>query len=156
LDALLPLAKRHDLLVSVDAHGALARFTGVTLVTPNQPEAERELGRELGTLADVRSGAAELRERLEVGAVLVTLGEAGMMLGSAEAAPVWIPAAEHVLAADPTGAGDTVAAAMTTAMLGGGTLLESALLADLAARIVVRRLGAAVASAEQLAAEANG
>ena len=156
LGAILPLAKRHGLVISVDAHGALSRFDGVTLVTPNQPEAERELGRELGTLDDIREGVAELRDRLQARAVLITLGEAGMMLASAEARPVWIPVAESTRVADPTGAGDTVAAAMTAGMLGGGTLLESALLADLAARIVIRRLGTAVASADELVAEADG
>ena len=156
LDTVLPLAKRHDLIITVDAHGGLDRFTGVTLVTPNQPEAEAALGRELLSLPEVRDGALELRRRLDAQAALITLGEGGMLLAAAAESPLWIPVAQHTRVADPTGAGDTVAAAMTAGMLGGATPLEAALLADLGARAVVRRLGAAVASADDILEEARG
>ena len=154
VDTVLPLAATHAVPVTVDAHGELSRFRGVALATPNQPEAERELGREFGEPDEMRAGAAELRELLEIDTVLVTLGEAGMVLATAADPAVHIPAqVTHV--ADPTGAGDTVAAAMTAALIAGAAPLEAALLADLAARVVVRRMGAAVASADDILAEVH-
>ena len=154
--ALLPLAHRAGAVITVDAHGALHRFPNVTLVTPNQPEAERELGREFGADAEILEGASELRRRLNARAVLVTLGERGMALASGDGPGVFIPVAPNIQVADPTGAGDTVAAAMTAGLVGGAGELEAALLADLAARVVVRKLGAAVASGDDVVAEAHG
>ncbi len=156
LRAALPAARAHALTITVDAHGGLGRFRDVTLVTPNQPEAESELGRELYSIADARAAARELRQRLRAEAVLMTLGEAGMVLAADDAAPAWLPVDDSTRVADPTGAGDTVAAAMTLGILGGGTYLEAARLAHFGARVVVQRLGAAVASAEELVAESDG
>ena len=156
LRAALPAARAHALTITVDAHGGLGRFRDVTLVTPNQPEAESELGRELYSIADARAAARELRQRLRAEAVLMTLGEAGMVLAADDAAPAWLPVDDSTRVADPTGAGDTVAAAMTLGILGGGTYLEAARLAHFGARVVVQRLGAAVAGAEELVAESDG
>ena len=155
LAAALPLARKHGLIIAVDAHGRLARFRGAAVVTPNQPEAEAELGHALASPELARSGAAELREHLEAQGVVITLGAAGMAVAAENAVPVIIPAAPQAHFADPTGAGDTVAAAVTAGLLGGGSILEAALLGDLAARIVIRQLGAAVASAEDILAEAD-
>ena len=154
LAAALPLARKHGLIIAVDAHGRLARFRGAAVVTPNQPEAEAELGHALASPELARSGAAELREQLEAQGVVITLGAAGMAVAAENAVPVIIPAAPqaHV---DPTGAGDTVAAAVTAGLLGGGSVLEAALLGDLAARIAIRQLGVAVASAQHILAEAG-
>ena len=49
-------------------------------------------------------------------------------------------------AVDPTGAGDTVAATFTLAGVAGATLVEAAELANLAAGIVVARMGTATAT----------
>ena len=159
LAAALPLARKHGLTIAVDAHGRLSRFRGATVVTPNQPEAEAELGYALETPALACKGAAALREQLEAEGVVITLGAAGMVVAGKDAEPTLVPAATQALVADPTGAGDTVAAAVTAGLLGGGSILESALLGELAARLVIRQLGVAVASTEDIlaeAAEANG
>ena len=68
--------------------------------------------------------------------------------------PVMIPALTQTKVADATGAGDTVAAAVTTGLLGEASFVEAALLAELAARLVVRQLGVAVPSIEEILAEA--
>ena len=155
LDAALPAARLAGLVVTADAHGGLARFGGSTLLTPNQPEAEAELGRQITSTADALAAAGELRRSVGVEAVLVTLGAAGMALDAGAGGQAYIPAATAGPVADPTGAGDTVAATMTAAFLGGATPYEAAALASVAARIVVRQLGAAVASAEEIVHEAG-
>ena len=153
--AALPLARKHGLIIAVDAHGGLARFQGAAVVTPNQPEAEAEIGYALASPEIACRGAAELCERLKAQGVIITLGAAGMAAAAQGADPVLIPAAPQARVADPTGAGDTVAAAVTAGLLGGGSILEVALLGELAARIVIRRLGVAVAPTEAILAEAG-
>lgn len=155
LDAALPAARAAGLVVTADAHGDLARFRQATLLTPNQPEAEAELGREITSTADALAAAGELRHAIGVETVLVTLGAAGMALAAGDRGQAFIPAAIAGQVADPTGAGDTVAATMTAALLGGATPREAAVLASLAARIVVRQLGVAVVSAEEIVREAD-
>lgn len=155
LNAALPAARAAGLVVTADAHGGLARFRDATLLTPNQPEAEAELGREITSTADALNAAGELRQLVGVEAVLVTLGAAGMALDAGPCERKFIPAAFAGRVADPSGAGDTVAAAMTAAMLGGATPTEAAALASLGARVVVRQLGVAVVSAKEIIRESR-
>ena len=155
LDVALPAARDAGIVVTADAHGDLARFRNTTLLTPNQPEAEAELGREFASTADALAAAGELRRAVGVEAVLVTLGASGMALDAEIGGQAFIPAAEVGGFADPTGAGDTVAATMTAAVLGGATPREAAVLSSLAARVVVRQLGVAVVSADEIVCEAR-
>jgi len=155
LDAALPAARAAGLVITADAHGDLTRFSDATFLTPNQPEAEAELGREITSTADALVAACELRQLVGVEAVLVTLGAAGMALDARTGGRQHIPAAVEGRVADPSGAGDTVAATMTAAILGGASPGEAAVLASLAARVVVRQLGVAVVSAEEIVREAR-
>lgn len=155
LDAAVAAAREAGLVVTADAHGNLARFRNATLLTPNQPEAEAELGREITSNDDALAAARELRLAVSVKAVLVTLGAAGMALDAGAEGHAFLPATVAGRVADPTGAGDTVAATMTAAILGGATPCEGAALASLAARVVVRQLGVAVVTAEEVVREAR-
>jgi rfaE bifunctional protein kinase chain/domain len=142
-------ALERGVLVTVDSHGDLFRFRGATLFTPNQPEAEATLGRSFGSLADLERAGEELLQGLQAQAVLITRGQEGMSLFVRGAPARHLPA-PPVAAADPTGAGDTVAAAFTLAVAGGATSIEAAELASLAAGIVVARIGTATASTNDL------
>ncbi|CAA9249121.1 MAG: ADP-heptose synthase / D-glycero-beta-D-manno-heptose 7-phosphate kinase [uncultured Chloroflexi bacterium] len=155
IEASLGPALANGKTVTVDAHGDLFRFRGATLFTPNQPEAEATLGRRLGSRQELEAGGAELRERLGARAVLVTRGQEGMSLFQAGAGAVHVPA-HTAPAADPTGAGDTVAAAFTLAVCAGASLEDAALLANVAASVVVARVGTAVASDADLLAALEG
>ena len=86
--ACLPVATARGIAVVVDAHGGLDRFRGATVFTPNQPEAEAELGRTLTTDDDVASGARELLRRLDAAAIQAHLLRArlDMEAGKANAA----------------------------------------------------------------------
>jgi D-glycero-beta-D-manno-heptose-7-phosphate kinase len=137
--------------VTVDAHGDLFRFRGATLFTPNQPEAEATLGRRFGSTQALETGGAELRERLGARAVLVTRGQEGMSLFREGASALHVPAFSAP-AVDPTGAGDTVAAVFTLAVCSGASLEDAAVLANVAASVVVARVGTAVASDADLLA----
>lgn len=149
ITASLPPALECGRIVAVDSHGDLFRFRGATVFTPNQPEAEATLGREFGDLADLEAGGRQLLTGLQAEAVLITRGQEGMTLFEREAPASHLPASATP-AVDPTGAGDTVSATFTLAIASGATYAEAAQLANLAAAIVVARIGTATASAEDL------
>lgn len=150
--AALPIARAHELTIGVDAHGDLFRFRGITIATPNQDEAALTLGRELRTDDDVREAADELRRGMDARAVLITRGGEGMTLVEANGDCQHIPAASRAEVRDVTGAGDTVAAVVALALCAGATAFEAAHLSNLAAAIVIRRLGAATTTPEELLA----
>lgn len=152
LAAALPLARAHGLVIVVDAHGDLWRFKGISVATPNQDEASLAVGRELRTAEDVCEAGRELLRMMEARGVLVTRGSEGIAVIEADGACHQLPAASPSEVRDVTGAGDTVAATVTLALAAGGSLLEAAQLGNLAASLVIRRLGAATATPEQLAA----
>ena len=149
--ASLPLARQRGKIVAVDSHGDLYRFRGATLFTPNQPEAEATLGRELANVEDLEQGGRQLLAGLEAGALLITRGQEGMSLFVEGEAVRHLPASP-ASAVDPTGAGDTVAAAFTLAVAAGASFAAAAQLANLAASIVVGRVGTATATSDELLA----
>ncbi len=126
----------------------LASYAGATLVTPNHDEAETATHRRIRTEQDTRDAARVFRLRAGCDAVLVTRGEHGMWLSSAEA-DLAVPAAAREVA-DVTGAGDTVVATLALALAAEATLVEAAVLANHAAGIVVGKFGPATVSPEEL------
>jgi D-beta-D-heptose 7-phosphate kinase/D-beta-D-heptose 1-phosphate adenosyltransferase len=146
------LAKAADLgrMVIVDPkieHVAL--YQGVTMITPNQYEAESMAGIRITDERSLRSTGEALLERLNATAVLITLGAQGMTLFQEDGSVIPIPStAKEVY--DVTGAGDTVISTMTLALIGGATWEEAAVMANDAAGIVVGKVGTAVVTAEEL------
>lgn len=149
----LPLAAAHGLVTTVDAHGDLRRFRGVTIATPNQDEAAAELGRSLHGDDDICRAGRELLDRMDARNVLITRGSEGMTLAGRDGGCHHLPVSNLSEVRDATGAGDTVAATVTLALVAGAAPLEAAHLGNLAAGIVVRRLGAATTDREELTAE---
>jgi rfaE bifunctional protein kinase chain/domain len=146
----LPPAGRAGLVTTVDAHGDLFRFQGVTLATPNQPEAQAMVGRELPDLASLREGGRWLLAGLNAEALLITRGDQGMVALDRAGQFLELPAFNQAEVSDVTGAGDTVAATATLALCAGASLVEAAVFGDVAAGLVVRRLGAATTSPAEL------
>lgn len=148
---LIALCRTAGKPVLVDPKGLdFARYAGATLITPNQGEFDAVAGVAADT-ADFHRRAAELRERLGLEALLVTQGEHGMTLFEGGSA------ARHLLAHarevyDVTGAGDTVIAVLAASLAAGAPLYEATALANLAASIVVGKLGATAVGAAELAA----
>ncbi|HEY6411983.1 MAG TPA: PfkB family carbohydrate kinase, partial [Ktedonobacteraceae bacterium] len=141
-------------IVVVDSHGSLSRFQGVTALTPNQPEAELSLGMTISTAADLDQAGQRLLEGSHAQGVLITRGAEGMSLFEAGKTPLHLPI--HPLGnaiseiVDTNGAGDTVAATFTLALTTGASMAEAAYIANAAAALVVRRLGCASNTPEEL------
>jgi D-glycero-beta-D-manno-heptose-7-phosphate kinase len=131
-------------------------WRGVGVLKPNRGEAFALAGVPDPGAADdplqdpaLLETAGMLLEKHGVGAVLVTLGEHGMLLKEREAAPVHIPArAREVF--DVSGAGDTAIALLTLALCAGATIREAAEISNHASGVVVGKLGTATLSKEEL------
>lgn len=150
--AAVPLARRHGLTIAVDAHGDLGRFRGITVATPNQDEAALVLGRPLHGDDDVARAGHDLLKLMDARGVVITRGSEGMTVVEANGPGHHLAAASPTEVRDVTGAGDTVAATVILALASGGSLLDAAYLGNLAAGIVVRRLGAATVTPDELLA----
>jgi len=81
--------------------------------------------------------------------VLITRGDRGMMLLEGSGQPVYVETAAREVY-DVTGAGDTVIAALASALATGATMVEAASFANHAAGIVVGKVGTATAPADEL------
>jgi rfaE bifunctional protein kinase chain/domain len=135
--------------VLADSRWDLTRFAGLTLVKPNEEEA-RAAAAALGvTATDEGMLATELASRLEARAVLVTLGNKGMVLSTqGRVARIEAVGTEEIV--DLTGAGDSVAATLAAAIAVGIGFEIAARLANHAGSIVVMKEGAATASPQEL------
>jgi D-glycero-beta-D-manno-heptose-7-phosphate kinase len=153
IETCIPLARQLQKVVVVDSHGSLFRFQGATALTPNQPEAELTLGTAIKSEAELNEAGQRLLDGSHVQSVLITRGSEGMSLFEVDRPPLHLPihrldhASEIV---DTNGAGDTVAATFTLALTAGASFAEAAYLANAAAALVVRRLGCASNTPDEL------
>ena len=144
-------ARRHRAPLTADSRHALLGLTGVTAVTPNEPEVEEALGLSIGhDLKKLERAGRALQARLKTPSVLVTRGSDGMSLFEAGEPPRHIPVFGSDEVADVTGAGDTVIATFTLALAAGATAFEAAHLANIAGGLVVMKRGTATVSAREL------
>jgi D-beta-D-heptose 7-phosphate kinase/D-beta-D-heptose 1-phosphate adenosyltransferase len=142
----LPLARRRRLPVLVDPKLRHFRhYRGATVVTPNQVEAEQATGLRFKGERELLAGGRRIVSMLRCRAALVTRGEHGMSLFERGQEPLHVPTAAREVF-DVTGAGDTVIATMSLALAAGASLPEAAVLANVAAGVVVGKLGTAQAT----------
>ncbi|MEM6502323.1 MAG: PfkB family carbohydrate kinase [Cyanobacteria bacterium P01_C01_bin.89] len=145
--------------VVVDAQGGLPRFGGATWFTPNLPEAEQAVGYSVKTETALRQAGQDLLEKTQAEFILITRGDEGMSLFErgfkAESDDLGdrvhhIPAFNRAEVFDVTGAGDTVVAALTLALTQGASPWEAAILGNLAASLVVRHVGTATTTVDEM------
>lgn len=131
--------------------GHFSLYRGAFAVTPNKKEAAGFYNRRLKGDRDIEEIGHSLLRDLEARYILVTRGEEGMTLFENDLAPRHFPArASEVY--DVTGAGDTVIGVLAAGLSAGATIYESIELANAAAGIVVRELGTAAVTPEELEA----
>ncbi len=130
----------------VDSQGDVRRFRGVDVLKLNQAEAQAAL-----SSTDLVSGGEALRRELAVRYLVVTQGAQGMLVLGDEL-PQRVAAVHATEVFDVTGAGDTVIAVLTLGLVAGLPVRRAAELASAAASVVVRRLGVATVSPEELIA----
>jgi D-glycero-beta-D-manno-heptose-7-phosphate kinase len=123
-------------------------YNGAALVTPNHHEAEAVTLMRIRSAEEARQAAVRFRERVGCESVLITRGEHGMWLLAPDGEFDLRAEAREV--SDVTGAGDTVIAAMAIGLAGGGSLQQSARLANRAAGLAVSRFGPTAVTAAEL------
>ncbi|MFZ2053914.1 MAG: D-glycero-beta-D-manno-heptose-7-phosphate kinase [Candidatus Aminicenantales bacterium] len=146
----LSLAEERRIPVFVDPKVPHFRlFSPVTLITPNHFEAEKIVGYDCHTEAEVEKAGAEILSLISCRYLIIKRGEQGMAVFEQGRKPIHIPTlAREVF--DVTGAGDTVIATAGLALLCGATIREAALIANAAAGIVVGKIGTATATPREL------
>lgn len=146
---MIRIARAHDKPVLVDPKGdEWAKYAGATVITPNRSELKEVVGR-WSSDDELAAKARKLRGDLGLEALLVTRSEEGMTLFADETHHQPALAREVF---DVSGAGDTVIATLAVMIAAGADWAEAIRVANIAAGIVVGKLGTAVVSREELAA----
>ncbi len=139
---MIELCRNAQVPVLVDPKGRdFDKYRGATLLTPNQSEFEAVAGSCVSD-AELAARGWQMVEDLELSALLVTRSEKGMMLLESGNDPLFLSTqAREVF--DVTGAGDTVIATLAGALASGQSLASASALANIAAGLVVRKIGVA-------------
>jgi D-beta-D-heptose 7-phosphate kinase/D-beta-D-heptose 1-phosphate adenosyltransferase len=157
LDEVKALCRRRGVWLSVDPKPShLLDLSGASLLTPNRKEAFELAGAvddARGQAPDQNAALLRVADKLlddhQPALLLVTLGDQGMLLCQRDQKPFHIPTmAREVF--DVSGAGDTVIASFTLAIVAGASPLEAAIFSNYAAGIVVGKLGTATVTPEEL------
>ena len=157
LDQIREMCRPRAIWVSLDPKPSNPLdLRGLSLITPNRKEAFALAGHpdrrsDVKPLEDVAllEAAQAIRDRYKPALLLITLGDQGMLLCRRGEAPFHIPTAAREVF-DVSGAGDTVIAAFTLAIVAGASPEQAALFSNLAAGVVVGKVGTAVARPEEL------
>lgn len=144
INAAIEEAKKHNKIIVADIQKDMEKYKGVTAITPNQPDSEKQVGFFIKTEDDLKNAGSKLLESLDLQKVLLTRGESGMALFEKTndgCSYKKIPAYNKKEVFDVTGAGDTVVATFTLALCAGLSGETAMRLGNLAASIVIRFFG---------------
>ena len=145
----IKIAQQAGVPVFIDPKGDdFTRYAGASVITPNQRELEGVVGicKDLDELIHRAEG---LKRQLSIDAMLITRGRDGMMLMQNDKEPLHFKAQAHEIF-DVTGAGDTVIAVLAAAFISGYSFEQAVAFSNIAAGVVVEKLGAATASVDEI------
>lgn len=145
--------QKNGIFVAVDPKiGHFRLYKQVSIITPNIAEASHGAELEIKDLKTLLKAGNNLINKLSCDSVLITRGEEGMSLFERKDADVIVThlptVAKKVF--DVTGAGDTVIATITLSHISGASLIDSAKISNVAAGIVVGKVGTSTASQEEI------
>jgi len=148
--ATIAAARKAGKPVIVDPKGTdYSIYRGATVVTPNRAEAQAATGIEIHSDADAIAAATKIITECGIENVLLTRSQDGMTLVTGKGDAIHLPTeAREVF--DVSGAGDTVVACLASAIAGGASLSDAARIANVAAGIVVGKIGTAVVYPDEL------
>jgi rfaE bifunctional protein kinase chain/domain len=150
MDGIRSLTRDRRVILAVDPKVQnLTLYQDVTVVTPNNQEAQMMSGIIIEDEASLEQAGDHLLEGLGCQMVLITQGEKGMALFERNGQTTKIPTVARKVF-DVSGAGDTVISTFTLALAAGLTPRQAALLANFAAGLVVAEVGTATVPASRL------
>jgi len=149
--AMIAACRDAGVLVLVDPKGTdFEKYRGASLITPNQSEFEAVAGKS-DSDEELVERARAMMDDLQLDALLMTRSEKGMLLVETGAEPLFLSTqAREVF--DVTGAGDTVIATLAASLASGQNLASAAALANVAAGLVVRKIGVATVTPGEISA----
>ena len=156
------IAMRADAPVVVDPkHRDFTRYRGATTITPNLRELEAAAGQTLDVddTKGIAAAARPIAAAAGLDAMVVTLGDRGMLVVPLQGQDVAVPAIQRAVY-DVTGAGDTAISVLALSLAAHSSVLEAAQLANAAAGVSVGQIGAVAVDAasirDALAARPDG
>jgi D-beta-D-heptose 7-phosphate kinase/D-beta-D-heptose 1-phosphate adenosyltransferase len=146
--SLIALCKSVDKKILVDPKGSdFSKYKGATLLTPNKKEAIEASGIDIVDNDSLRTAIKQIKEQCALDISLITLSEEGIALYD-ESLRTHPTVAREVF--DVTGAGDTVIASLGFALASGYDIDESVKFSNLAAGVVVGKIGSATATLDEI------
>ncbi|MDF1877821.1 D-glycero-beta-D-manno-heptose-7-phosphate kinase [Sulfurimonas sp. SAG-AH-194-L11] len=144
----ISLAKLNNIKVLVDPKGSdFSKYKGAFLLTPNKKEAILATNIEINDAKSLELALLKLKSECDLAVSLITLSEDGIATLD-KRVEIFPTVAKEVF--DVTGAGDTVIASIAFALSAGKSIQESAAFANLAAGVVVGKIGSATVSIAEI------
>jgi D-beta-D-heptose 7-phosphate kinase/D-beta-D-heptose 1-phosphate adenosyltransferase len=145
---IISLANKSGVKVLVDPKGSdFSKYRGAYLLTPNKKEAILATKIEIDDKASLNSALLKLKNELDLDVSLITLSEDGIATYEDEL-KIFPTVAKEVF--DVTGAGDTVIASIAYALSAGKNIEETSSFANLAAGVVVGKIGSATVTMDEI------
>ncbi len=137
--------------VLVDPHRRTdyQKYKGCSVLKPNLAEAALVLGAEPQSDAEIAQAGAALRKQVQADAVVLTRGPAGLSVIRKGRKALHVRGLPRQVY-DVTGAGDTVIATLAWSLAGDTPLPDAAALANVAASVVVGKVGSATVSRDEI------
>ena len=150
IKAVMRKAQKSEKAVIVDPKNSdFSLYKGATVITPNLREVASSVPIKIKDQEDLGRAAEYLLNLTKAQAILITQGKDGMSLYKSKEKLISIPTvAKEVF--DVTGAGDTVISVFSMAMFVGFAYQEAAWLSNMAASVVVGKVGTAVVTLEEI------
>lgn len=150
---LVTIAEKHGKLTIADPKGMdFSKYSGVSLITPNQKEASQAAGMEINADNPLTAIGNKLLNNLDIHNLLITCGKDGMIFFEGNEKPYQIGTRAREVY-DVSGAGDTVISVLGLGIAAGCSFHEAIALANTAAGIVVGKVGTATATPKELEQE---
>jgi len=155
LQKIITLGRSLNVPVVVDPKGDnYHKYRGATLITPNRKEAQVAARQVFKDEAGLIAVGKQLQKQLDLEALIMTRSEEGMSVFSRDGRHLCLPTqAREVF--DVSGAGDTVMTVLGLGLAGGLCLQEAAEVANIAAGIVVGKIGTSTVTTQEILAEVS-
>ncbi len=146
--SIIQVAKAAGVPLLVDPKGSdFSKYRGATLLTPNKKEAQLATGIDIVDESSLKEALLKLKGECNLEISLITLSEDGIAIYDSELKRFPTVAKEVF---DVTGAGDTVIASIAYALSAGKNINEAAKFANLAAGVVVEKIGSATVTVDEI------
>ncbi len=150
IKTIVDTSRHHKILTIADPKGLdFSKYKNISILTPNKKEAGLATNTEIISQSDLFAAGGKLLDQINLHSLLITCGKDGMILFEPGNDPFVIESnARQVF--DVSGAGDTVISVLGLGLASGSSLKDSAVAANIAAGIVVGKIGTATLSTKEL------